>query len=158
MDIAYFKMIDEIVAVSADLSKITCVAVVPTTSTLFEGHFPGNPILPGALSIEIMAQAAGFLGMLNVGLTKMGYLLAVENARFRTVIRPGTTLTAKATLTHLGSGYGAFRCTLEAGSQVASADIRIKLSDFGNEILRGSVLDRVNRLGLSERVGVADAE
>jgi 3-hydroxyacyl-[acyl-carrier-protein] dehydratase len=159
MDIERFRMIDEVVAVSHDLSAITCVAVVPTESRLFEGHFPGNPLLPGALSIELMAQASGFLGMLNTDVTKMGYLLAVENARFRAAILPGTRLVIRARMTHLGSGYGAFECSLEAaGSCVASANIRIKLSDFANDVLRDSVLDLLRRLHLRERVEVAAAQ
>jgi 3-hydroxyacyl-[acyl-carrier-protein] dehydratase len=126
---------------------------------VFEGHFPGNPLLPGALSIEVMAQAAGFLAMLNVDLTKMGYLLALENARFRVPVRPGTTLTAVARRTHLGSGYAAFRCALSAGStQVASAELRIKLSEFENDVLRESVLDRLAQLRLTERWAAAQAQ
>lgn len=159
MNIEYFKMIDEVVSVRHDLSTITCMAMVPTDAKVFEGHFPGNPLLPGALSIEVMAQAAGFLAMLNADLKKMGYLLALENARFRVPVRPGTTLTAFAQRTHLGSGYAAFRCALHASAtQVASAELRIKLSEFENDVLRDAVLGRLAQLRLTERVAAAHAE
>jgi 3-hydroxyacyl-[acyl-carrier-protein] dehydratase len=86
--------------------------------------------------------------MRNVDISRMGYLLAVDHARFRDAIAPGTPLTVRARMTHLGSGYAAFDCAMDAqGRRVADAGIRIKLSEFRNEQQRQAVLQRLRDIG-----------
>ena len=58
----------------------------------FEGHFPGNPIMPGVLIIEAMAQTAGVTVMVGQGDTqteRMVYFMTVDSARFRKPVVPG---------------------------------------------------------------------
>ncbi|MGB9170694.1 MAG: beta-hydroxyacyl-ACP dehydratase, partial [Bradyrhizobium sp.] len=57
MQLEYFHLIDRIVDLKIDEKKITVEALVPKESTIFEGHFPGYPLMPGVLLIESMAQA-----------------------------------------------------------------------------------------------------
>lgn len=62
----------------------------------FQGHFPGNPIFPGVLLVEAMAQAAAVLTSLskNVNATNASYLFAgLEETKFGTPLTPGTTVT-----------------------------------------------------------------
>lgn len=62
---------------------------------VFEGHFPGHPILPGMLAVESLAQAAGILVNVSRGLTAdqtLFYFMGVENVRFRLPVRPRDTL------------------------------------------------------------------
>ena len=61
MQLEYFHMIDRIVDLNVDEKTIVVEAQVPKESTIFEGHFPGYPLMPGVLLIESMAQASGFL-------------------------------------------------------------------------------------------------
>ena len=61
MRLEYFQLIDRIVDLRLADRKIGTEATVPTTSTIFEGHFPGFPLMPGVLLIEAMAQTSGWL-------------------------------------------------------------------------------------------------
>jgi beta-hydroxyacyl-ACP dehydratase FabZ len=60
----------------------------------FQGHFPGNPIMPGVLILESMAQTAGFLLLHEVEERekKLFYFVAIDNARFRRPVVPGDQL------------------------------------------------------------------
>lgn len=58
-----------------------------------QGHFPGDPIMPGVLQLEAMAQVAGILmNQMFGGEGRIAYFLAIDNARFRRVVRPGDQL------------------------------------------------------------------
>ena len=78
---------------------------MPTTSTIFEGHFPGYPLMPGVLLIESMAQTSGWLVVAVNRFERMPFLAQVREAKFRTFVEPGQRLTVTATLDHDGSGY-----------------------------------------------------
>ena len=61
----------------------------------FQGHFPGNPIMPGVLIVESMAQTAGALVVESLGLHDSGslvYFMSIENAKFRKLVIPGNVL------------------------------------------------------------------
>jgi 3-hydroxyacyl-[acyl-carrier-protein] dehydratase len=64
----------------------------------FMGHFPGHPIYPGVLILEGMAQAGGILALKSNGLTtqelksKVIYFMSIDNAKFRSPVRPGDKL------------------------------------------------------------------
>ncbi len=75
---------------------------VSVNEAFFAGHFPGNPVMPGVLIIEALAQAAAILGFKTLerkpsdGLTY--YLTGVENARFRRMVLPGDRLDLQVSL------------------------------------------------------------
>src|SRR3984957_4970335 len=105
MRLEYFQLVDRIVALDLDARTITAHAQVPQTSTIFEGHFPGHPLMPGVLLIEAMAQTSGWL---IIGITKferMPFLAPVKEAKLRTFVSPGQGLSITASLLHEGSGF-----------------------------------------------------
>ena len=61
MRLEYFQLIDRIAAVDLTSRTIRMEANVPEQSTIFEGHFPGYPLMPGVLLTEAMAQTSGWL-------------------------------------------------------------------------------------------------
>ena len=88
MRLEYFQLIDRVSELNLADGKISTEATVPTTSTIFEGHFPGNPLMPGVLLLETMAQTSGWLLVAMNDYKRAAFLAAVKNAKFRTFVRP----------------------------------------------------------------------
>ena len=105
MQLEYFQLIDRILDLNMDEKKITVEAQVPQHSTIFEGHFPGHPIMPGVLLIESMAQTSGWLLIALTKFERMPFLAAVNEAKMRGFVKPGELLTIEAGIVHEGSGY-----------------------------------------------------
>src|SRR3974390_1405378 len=105
MRLEYFQLIDRIVHLNLADRNISSVATVPTTNPIFEGHFPGFPLMPGVLLIEAMAQTAGWLVLARHEFKRMAILFAVRDARLRTFVTPGQQLSIKRHLKHVASGY-----------------------------------------------------
>jgi len=85
-----FVMIDRIINFTPG-KKCTAIKNVSVNEQYFQGHFPGNPIMPGVLILESMAQAGAFLVLndLENPLEKGMLFSAVEKSKFRTPIVPG---------------------------------------------------------------------
>lgn len=74
-------------------ARIVATKNVTINEGYFAGHFPGNPVMPGVLIIETLAQAASILILKSPEfLGKTAYLGSVKNARFRQMVRPGDVL------------------------------------------------------------------
>ena len=80
MRLEYFQLIDRIVELELANQTIRTQARVPTVSTIFEGHFPGFPLMPGVLLIEAMAQTSGWLLIAITRFTRMPFFAAVREA------------------------------------------------------------------------------
>ena len=97
-----FAFVDEILELNeGDQPSIVAVWHVKGTEPFFAGHFPGNPVLPGVIQIESMAQAATLLTMIAKKADVEGKrpaFMGVENCRFRAPVIPPHDLTLKATL------------------------------------------------------------
>src|SRR3982074_231522 len=104
MQLEYFYLIDRIVELNIDEKTITVEAQVPQQNTIFEGHFPGYPLLPGVLLIESMAQTSGWLLIALMKFERMPFLGAVKEAKMRGFVSPGEMLKIDASIVHEGSG------------------------------------------------------
>jgi 3-hydroxyacyl-[acyl-carrier-protein] dehydratase len=149
MRLEYFQMVDRITTLDVPGGRVVTQCQVPDQSPVFEGHFPGYPILPGVLMIETMAQTGGWLLLATVRCTKMPFLMQVEKAKMRSFIVPGQAMQAQADLLHEGSGYAVVKASITAaGKKVAEAEIRYGVVPFPNETLKAAMLETASRVGL----------
>ena len=149
MRLEYFQMVDRVEAVDPIAGTIRARAEVPRQSTVFEGHFPGYPILPGVLLVECMAQTAGHLILVLEKFQRMPFLAQIETAKLRRFVEPGSKLSIGASLVHLGSGYAVTKASVETESGlVAEAGIRFRSMPFPNPAMRDLMLENARRLGL----------
>lgn len=148
MRLEYFEMIDRVTRFDSAGRRIVASARVPEASPVFEGHFPGHPLVPGVLLTETMAQASGYLILGLNGLTQMPFLMAVDKARFRTFVEPKAELVIEAELTMEGSGYAATKARIAAdGKPVCDAELRFRIMPFPGEL--GALMRaRVAAIGL----------
>src|SRR6187200_3426389 len=105
MQLDYFQLIDRIVDLNIEARTITVEAQVPQQHTIFEGHFPGFPIMPGVLLTEAMAQSSGWLLLGVTKFARMPFLAMVKEAKMRGFVSPGQLLTIEAKIEHEGSGF-----------------------------------------------------
>ena len=96
MRLEYFQMVDRIAALDPEARTVRAECLVPDASPVFEGHFPGHPLLPGVLMIETMAQTGGWLVLAVLRFARMPFLVQVKEAKLRAFVVPGQALQARA--------------------------------------------------------------
>ncbi|KMO39783.1 3-hydroxyacyl-ACP dehydratase FabZ family protein [Methylobacterium aquaticum] len=148
MRLEYFDMIDRVVSLDRAEGRIAARATVPDASPVFEGHFPGHPLVPGVLLTETMAQASGYLLLARASFSHMPFLMGVDKARFRTFVGPGAVLEVEASLEHDGSGYAVTKAAIQSdGKLICNADLRFRTMPFP-EGLGALMRERTARIGL----------
>lgn len=155
MRLEYFQLIDRIVDLNLADRSISCEAIVPVENTIFEGHFPGFPLMPGVLLIEAMAQTSGWLVVAMNQFKRMPFLAQVKDAKFRTFVTPGQTLMVNAKLLHEGSGYAVTEAKITlAGKPVCDATLTLRVMDFPNAEVAEKMRETAARVGLPSEVAV----
>jgi 3-hydroxyacyl-[acyl-carrier-protein] dehydratase len=153
MQLEYFQLIDRILDLNMEEKTITVEAQVPKENSIFEGHFPGYPIMPGVLLIESMAQASGWLLLALMKFERMPILAAVKEAKMRGFVSPGEVLTIEANILHEGSGYAMTEARVKVGGKLRSnATITLTLAPFPNPEMRGHMDTVAKRVGLPLQV------
>ena len=152
MRLEYFQMIDRVTAVAAE--TLSAAATVPEASTVFEGHFPGHPLVPGVLLVETMAQASGYLLLHRMGFARMPFLAAVKEAKLRSFVGPMAQLVVEARLVHEGSGYAVTTGRiLSEGKRICDAELTFRVLDFPAPELAEAMRAQAARIGLDHAAG-----
>jgi 3-hydroxyacyl-[acyl-carrier-protein] dehydratase len=140
MRLEYFQLIDRIVELKLADQMIRTEARVPTASTIFEGHFPGYPLMPGVLLIEAMAQTSGWLLIAVTRFTRMPFFAAVKEAKLRSFVTPGQQLVLSGKLLHEGSGFAVTKADIRCdGKLVCNAEITFRLVEFPSPEFRANM-------------------
>jgi 3-hydroxyacyl-[acyl-carrier-protein] dehydratase len=148
MRLEYFQLIDRIVDIDVTGRTIRTEATVPTASTIFEGHFPGYPLMPGVLLIETMAQSSGWLVVAINNFSRMPVLAAVKEAKLRTFVTPGKILSVTAELLHDGSGYAMTEAHITCDDKaICDATLTFSVLPFPNADMKKQMRDTATKIG-----------
>lgn len=125
-----FLLIDRVRELSPD--KIVALKNVSFGEPYFQGHFPGNPVMPGVLMVEAMAQAGAILaakhGSFDVA-TQVVYFMAIDKVKFRQLVKPGDQLEIEVIPLRTGKVWKLKgECTVD-GTVVCSAELLAGVAD-----------------------------
>jgi 3-hydroxyacyl-[acyl-carrier-protein] dehydratase len=127
-----FLMVDRIIDIRGDQFAIG-IKNVTANEPQFLGHFPGNPVFPGVLLIEGMAQTAGAICILSknlVGKPQVVYFMTIDKAKFRKPVTPGDTVEYHMTKISQRKTMWWFRGEAKvAGQLVAEAEVGAMTAD-----------------------------
>jgi UDP-3-O-[3-hydroxymyristoyl] N-acetylglucosamine deacetylase/3-hydroxyacyl-[acyl-carrier-protein] dehydratase len=115
-----FSLVDKIIELSD--THIVGIKNVTFNEWFFQGHFPGNPIMPGVLQIEALAQCGGILAINLSGEGQYDtYFLKIDNCKFKQMVKPGDTMLLKMELSApIRRGIVEMRGTVYVGNKVAT--------------------------------------
>lgn len=126
-----FVMVDRIEEIIGE-DEIIAIKNVTINEPYFTGHFPGNPVMPGVLQLEAMAQTAGILMFKrNDGTDKLAFFMSADKVKFRRAVKPGDQLRIHATITkNKGNKFisASVECSV-ADTKVSSAELMFSIMD-----------------------------
>jgi 3-hydroxyacyl-[acyl-carrier-protein] dehydratase len=125
-----FLLIDRVVEVEPNV-KAVGIKNVTINEPFFQGHFPpDNPIMPGVLIVEAMAQVAGILAVKSGVLGKAVYFMSIEKVKFRKPVLPGDQLRFEIAVTHRRGNVWKFSGSAFVGDKLTSeAEFTAMVSD-----------------------------
>lgn len=151
MQIDRFQMAGHVDGLDLKAQSISVHSRVPQDHSIFSGHFPGHPLMPGVLLTELMAQTCGFLLLSLNGFEKMPFLAVIKEVKLRSFVLPGTALVCKAIVEHDGSGFAVMKAAISrAGEEanVCDGTLTFRIVPYPNEDLHQHMLERAHQVGL----------
>ncbi len=131
-----FVLVDKVVEFIGT-EELVAVKNVTINEPFFQGHFPGNPVFPGVLQLEAMAQAAGILMLRKTAKeAKVALFMSADKVKFRRQVRPGDQIIINARITKVrGNKLAAAECSCTVdGHVVSSAELMFAIADEGEEV------------------------
>lgn len=123
-------LVDEVVEMEAETSIVTKFYVNPERE-IFVGHFPGDPVLPGVYTVEIMAQTADILILSTERYAgKVPLFIGIDKVKFMSKIKPGDTLEIHAKFAYEKVEKGIVTCSAEvynAGTLACTGDVTLAM-------------------------------
>ena len=125
-----FLMVDRVIEIEGDRRAVG-LKNVSINEPYFQGHYPGQPIMPGVMILEALAQLSGILLSRRLEHTgKVAVLLSLDRVKMRRPVRPGDQLILEVEAIHVRTRTGHCRCRALLGDDVAAeADIKFMLVD-----------------------------
>ncbi len=115
-----FLLVDRIVELVPE-DRVVGLKNVTINEPFFQGHFPGEPVMPGVLILEAMAQTGAIMLMQSPRLRgTISYLTSVDKAKFRRPVRPGDQLVMEAKLARFRSRIGRIEAVARVDDQIAA--------------------------------------
>lgn len=128
-----FLLIDRVLSLNPS-KNITALKNVAINEPFFQGHFPNNPVMPGVMILEALAQAAAVLVYKTMNYPasehKVYYFVGIDKARFKKPVRPGDQLILEVSWERNMLGIGKFSAQARVGDAVvAEADLMCAVKD-----------------------------
>jgi 3-hydroxyacyl-[acyl-carrier-protein] dehydratase len=115
-----FLLVDRILEIDIENMKIKALKNVTINEPFFIGHFPGNPVMPGVLIIEAMAQVGAYLMLKKAGIEDGIVLFAsIEEAKFRKPVVPGDQIIFEVEGINIKKSMGKIKAVAKVDDQVA---------------------------------------
>jgi len=130
-----FVMIDRVIEFIGD-DELVAIKNVTINEPYFTGHFPDNPVMPGVLQLEAMAQAAGIIMLRRTAEAgRTAFFMSADKVKFRRPVRPGDQLIINAKITKTrGEKLAMAQCNCTvAGQVVSSAEVMFGMVPEGEE-------------------------
>lgn len=120
-----FLLIDRVLELSDDLTRVVAIKNVTMNEPQFTGHFPQAPVMPGVLIVEAMAQACAIIALARLPAEVdrkncLYYFAGIDHARFKRVVQPGDQLVIEGHFLRSKLGLGVFEAVARVDGKVAA--------------------------------------